>query len=324
MKRSSRPSLAKTRAPLVSVIMPVFNGERWLGAALDSALAQSFRSFEIVVVNDGSTDTSLPIAQERAERAPGMIRIINQPNAGLPAARNSALAQARGQYLALLDADDLWRSDHLERIMTEFERDPDLGLVHANIERIDADGRRIDIPRRCWSQLADAFEALALRLEHVSCPTAVFSRVAVETVGGFDPDFTGLGCEDRDLWLRIATRFRIHYLDRVTASYRVHRASMSANRDRMARARQLLIVKLTRSSRGARLLSRMEAMLASDLGLEYLEQAQHRQAISHQWAALRLEPTDPLIRRRLARAVVHAIRAGFQIRRWRTEQGGAS
>jgi glycosyltransferase involved in cell wall biosynthesis len=324
MNRSSLPSPTKARAPLVSVIMPVYNGERWLGAALDSALAQSFSSFEIIVVNDGSTDASLPIARERAERAPGMVRIINQPNAGLPAARNIALAQARGQYLALLDADDLWQSDHLERIMTEFEKDPDLGLVHANIERIDADGRRIDIPRRCWSQQADAFEALALRLEHVSCPTAVFSRVAVQAVGGFDPDFTGLGCEDRDLWLRIATRFRIHYLDQVTASYRVHRASMSANRDRMARARQLLIIKLARSSRGATLLSRMEAMLASDLGLECLEQAQHGQAIRQQLAALRLEPMDPLIRGRLARAFVHAISSRLPIRRWRTEQGSAS
>jgi glycosyltransferase involved in cell wall biosynthesis len=297
-----------SRLPLVSVITPVFNGAAWLGEALDSAMAQTFTSLEIIVINDGSTDDSLAIARERA-RGNCRIRVIDQDNAGLPSARNRALKMARGTYLALLDADDAWLPDHLLLVMQAFERDPDLGLVHANIERVDADGAMVDIPARSWHQDMDAFEALALRHEHVSCPTAVFSRLALETVGGFDPRFTGLGCEDRDLWLRIAARFRIGYLDRVTARYRLHTSSMSASSERMALARQMLIAKLAESARGARLVSQMEAMIDSDLGLTLSQRGNHVKAIARQWVALRQCPTDRLIQRRFIGALLAPCRS---------------
>ncbi len=301
-------SWSSENSPIVSVITPVFNGETWLEEALDSALAQTFPSLEIIVVNDGSTDDSLAIARARA-RDDGRIRIIDQANAGLPTARNRAMKVARGAYLALLDADDAWLPDHLLLVMQAFERDPDLGLVHANIERVDADGALVDIPNRYWHEHTDVFEALALRHEHVSCPTAVFSRLALDTVGGFDPRFTGLGCEDRDLWLRIAARFRIGFLDQVTARYRFHSSSMSAASERMALARQMLVAKLAESARGARLVSQMEAMIDSDLGLGLSQQGLHLQAIAQQWQALNQCPTDRLIQRRLIGAVLAPCRA---------------
>lgn len=301
-KRAASVS-SSSRPPLVSVITPVFNGAPWLREALDSALAQTFRSLEIIVVNDGSTDDSLAIARDRAV-GDSRIRIIDQPNAGLPAARNRALRAARGAYLALLDADDAWLPNHLMIAMQAFESDPDLGLVHANIERVDADGARVDIPVRTWSRDMDPFDALALRHEHVSCPTAVFSRVALDAVGGFDLRFTGLGCEDRDLWLRIAARFRIRYLDQVTARYRAHPGSMSAASERMALARQLLVAKLAESARGARLVCQMEAMIDSDLGLSLSQEGCFREAIAQQWIALRQCPTDRMIQRRFIGALL--------------------
>jgi glycosyltransferase involved in cell wall biosynthesis len=297
-----------SRLPLVSVITPVFNGATWLEESIDSALAQTFPFLEIIVVNDGSTDDSLAIARARA-RNHSRIRVIDQDNAGLPNARNRALKMARGAYMALLDADDAWLPNHLQLAMQAFERDPDLGLVHANIERIDADGARVNIPERSWHEDMDAFDALALRHEHVSCPTAVFSRAAIDMVGGFDPRFTGLGCEDRDLWLRIAARFRIRFLDQVTARYRLHPASMSAASERMALARQLLVAKLAVSAQGARLVSQMEAMIDSDLGLGLSEQGRHIRAIARQWAALHQSPTDRLIQRRFIGALLAPCRS---------------
>lgn len=291
-----------SRPPMVSVITPVFNGARWLKESLDSALAQTFPYLEIIVVNDGSTDHSLEIAGELA-RGDQRVRIIDQDNAGLPAARNRALQASRGAYLALLDADDAWLPNHLMLALEAFERDPDLGLVHANIERVDADGVLVDIPDRTWTRDMDAFDALALRHEHVCCPTAVFSRQALDTVGDFDLRFTGLGCEDRDLWLRIAARFRIRFLNQVTARYRVHPASMSASGERMALARQLLVAKLAGSDQGARLVARMEAMIDSDLGLTLYERGCYSQSITQQWKALRQCPTEPLIQRRFARSL---------------------
>lgn len=289
---------SSTRVPLVSVIMPVFNGQAWLGEALDSALGQRFTALEVILVNDGSTDDSLAIARARA-RSDARVRVFDQDNAGLPSARNKALKMAQGAYLALLDADDAWLPHHLTQAMSAFESDPDLGLVHANIQRINANGELIDVPVRSWCDTMDAFDALALRHEHVSCPTAVFSRHAVDMVGGFDPRFTGLGCEDRDLWLRIAARFRVRYLDSVTARYRLHPDSMSAAAGRMALARQMLVAKLSESPRGARLGSHMEAMIDSDLGLGLSQQGRYVDAIIRQWTAWRRQPNDRLIQRRL-------------------------
>lgn len=308
MNRPAENFGSSRNLPLVSVITPVFNGGPWLGEALDSALAQTFPSLEVIVVNDGSTDDSLAIARAKA-RNDDRVRIIDKVNAGLPAARNQALNMARGGYLALLDADDAWLPNHLQMAMQAFEDDPDLGLVHANVQHVDTEGALVDIPVRTWRENMDAFEALALRHEHVCCPTAVFSRLALDTVGGFDLRFTGLGCEDRDLWLRIAARFRIRYRDRITARYRLHPNSMSADDDRMALARQMLVAKLAESERGARLVSRMEAMIDSDLGLCLSGQGRLSQAIAQQWRALCQYPGEQLIQRRFVHSLLAPCRS---------------
>lgn len=291
-------------APRVTVVMPLYNTRRYVEQAIDSALAQRYRRFELVVVNDGSTDGSGEIAARYAARFPSRVRVVDQPNAGLPAARNTALNAGRGDYFALLDADDAWHPDHLAQAMDAFDADPDLGLVHSNIRRIDADGRQLGVPARRWQPGIDAYRALALREEHVSCPTAVFSREAVRQVGGFDLQFTHLGCEDRDLWLRIAERFRLRYLDRVTADYRVHAASMSRNRERMARARERLLCKMSLSSRGKPLYAQAQAMVQSDLGLEYLAEGRVRDAFAAQWRAIATHPRALLPWRRMARTLI--------------------
>ena len=140
----------------------------------------------------------------------------------------------------------------------------------------------------------------------MACPTAVFSREALRQVGGFDPQFTHLGCEDRDLWLRIAERFRIRYLDVVTADYRVHAKSMSRNRERMARARQRLLCKLALSPRGKPLYAQAQAMVESDLGLEYLAEGRVREAIAAQCRAITTHPRAVLPWRRLVRTLIDA------------------
>lgn len=295
-----------SQGPRVTVVVPVYNGRAYLGEALDSALAQRYRSFEIVVVNDGSTDGSGELAHAYARRVGARMRVVDQPNQGLPAARNTAICAARGAYFALLDADDVWLPQHLQRAMDTFDTDPDLGLVHSNIRRIDAQGRDLGVPTRLWQRGMDAYDAIALRREHVSCPTAVFARSTIEAVGGFDPQFTGLGCEDRDLWLRIAERFRVRYLDEVTACYRVLPGSMSRNRGRMAAARRRLLCKLSLTQRGAPLCTELGAMLESDLGLELLAEGRPLQALAAQLRAVRQCPSAWLLWRRLARTTLDA------------------
>jgi glycosyltransferase involved in cell wall biosynthesis len=285
--------------PRVSAIVPAYNAAAYLGEALDSALAQTYTSLEIVVVDDGSTDATGAVADAYAAAHPGRVRVIHQANAGLPGARNTAIAAARGELLALLDADDVWLPDHLERVMAVFDAEPGLALVHANIERIDANGQTTETWNRRWRNRKDPYAAVATRLEHVSCPTVVFRRRCVEEIGGFDTQFTGLGCEDRDLWLRIFERYPVRYIDRVTARYRTHGSNMSGNHRKMAAARQRLLEKLSRTPRGAPLTRHVAAMIESDYGAELQQDGQYQAALRAQLRALSQRPHTRKVWRRL-------------------------
>jgi len=280
-------------ASLVSAIVPTYNAERFLAAALDSALAQTLRDVEIVVVNDGSTDGSAAIAQSYAMRHPGVVRVIHQANAGLCHARNTALAAARGRYFALLDADDVWLPHHLAESIATLERRPDLALVHSDIERIDVDGKSLGCSRRFWDRLTlEPFNALYLRREHVCCPTAVFRRNAVERVGNFDPQFNRLGCEDRDMWLRISNVARIAFINSVHARYRLHGANMSRNYDKMLQARIRLVDKFGATLRGQPLRRRALAAVHCNLGDELMDAAQRRAAFAAYARAFVLRPVE--------------------------------
>ena len=290
--------ITDARTPRVTAIVPAYNAAAYLAQALDSALAQRFADFEVVVVDDGSTDDTGAIADHYATQHPDRIRVIHQPNAGLPAARNAAIEAARGELFALLDSDDVWQRDHLQLAVAAFDADPQLGLVHANIERIDARGDWIMTCGPRWCNESDPYAAIALRLEHISCPTVVFHRRCVEVVGAFDLQFTGLGCEDRDLWLRIAEHFPIRYLDVVTASYRLHGNNMSANHGKMTAARLKLLDKLRGSPRGAAIADHVAAMIESDRGLEMHDAGRLGDAFLAQLSALRQWPQSRLIWRR--------------------------
>jgi len=117
--------------PLISCIIPVFNGERYLGEALDSILAQTYRPIEIIVVDDGSTDGTGELGARYGDR----IRYFRQNNEGAPTARNAGLSAARGAFVAFLDSDDLWHPDKLERQMGRFEVRPELDLCVTHLQR---------------------------------------------------------------------------------------------------------------------------------------------------------------------------------------------
>jgi len=282
-----------TAMPNVSAIVPVYNGERFLADALDSALAQTLADLEIVVVDDGSTDASAAIAQRYAALHPGRVRLIQQSNQGLCHARNTALAAARGQYFALLDADDIWLPHHLADSVAVMEQRRDVGLVHADIERIDFAGTSLGCATRHWSTIdADAFAVLYVRDEHVCCPTAVFRRGIIERVGGFDAQFNRLGCEDRDLWLRIAAVTPIVFLDNVHARYRMHDGNMSGNLGKMLQARIRLVEKHGSSDRGQRLRRRALAAAHCNIGDELMDATRRGAAFAAYARAFAVRPIE--------------------------------
>jgi glycosyltransferase involved in cell wall biosynthesis len=317
---SNEPVLARDTTfslPLVSVLMPVYNGEPFIAQAIESALAQTLHNIEVIVVDDGSTDSSGSIADRYAAANPGRVRVIHQPNAGLPLARNAAIAAARARYLALLDADDVWLPEHLSICVDILERDPAIGLVHADSEYIDAEGTRFTVeeePR--WGRDArDPYTAVLLRRQHIVCPTAVFRRSVVARVGQFDPAFNRLGCEDRDLWLRIAEASNVVYIEGVHALYRIHGSNMSANTDRMWRARKLLVEKYAGRSRGRPLLRRARAAIDADHGHELAREPQIGPAIAAFARALRRDPLRIDAWKGLLRRLLVGRRPGAIVRR---------
>lgn len=230
--------------PRVSVLVPCYNCARHLPEAIESALAQTYDDFELILVDDGSRDETFEIIERYCAQYPDRIQAIRQENQGCAAARNTAIAHARGELFALLDSDDVWLPERLAVSVAEMDRRPQVGLVHSNIIRVDENGRRLGVPERDANILSGRiFEHLYTRRAHISCPTALFRRECVERVGAFDPELSRLGCEDRDLWLRIAREYDIHYIPQVLALYRTTSGSMSHQTDRMMRAREYVLKK---------------------------------------------------------------------------------
>lgn len=222
----------------VSVVIPTYNYARFLGEAIDSALAQTRPALEVIVVDDGSTDATSEVLAAYGDR----IRVLRQQNQGVAAARNAGIAAARGEYLAFLDSDDAWYPQKLERQMPRFERDPSLGLVHCGSETIDADGRTL---ATSVAGLEGHVAEALLRLDRevifpLGTSIVVPKRVAVE-LGGFDVRLPP--SEDWDFCYRLTSRYAIGYVAEVLVRYRLHGSGIHMNIPGMERAMLLALEK---------------------------------------------------------------------------------
>ena len=230
--------------PKVSVLIPSYNSEQFLAEAIDSALNQTFQDLEIIVIDDGSKDSSGEIAKRYQQLHPQKVRYLYQENAGLAVARNVGLRSAYGEYIAILDSDDIWLPEHIQEAVQTLDADHNIGLVHANYTRVDEEGKILSTPQRDLRFLSGKmFEHIFLRRADIACPTVVFRKKCSDQVGGFDQNLTRLGCEDRELWLRIAQISQIMYINKVHAYYRMRHNSMSKNREKMLLARQYVVDK---------------------------------------------------------------------------------
>lgn len=188
-------------APRVSVVIPVFNRPAAVRRAIDSALAQTCQDFEIIVVDDGSTDATAAAVEALADRRITLIR--HERNRGGSAARNTGIRASSAAYIAFLDSDDEWLPTKLERQLEVFDRSSEmLALVYTGAEQVFSDG---SASRHIASRPVDL--ARALLTENVVGETSVgmVRRSALDAIGGFDESLPS--CQDLDLWLRICERF---------------------------------------------------------------------------------------------------------------------
>jgi glycosyltransferase involved in cell wall biosynthesis len=205
----------------VSVVIPVYNGEGTIAEALDSVFAQRFQdSFEVIVVNDGSTDGTRALLGKYGDR----IRVIDQENAGIAAARNAAIRAAAGEYIALLDADDTWMENKLAKTVPALDANPNCVAVFSDAMIVDSAGRvvlpKVVGPGFDHSPTLD--EMLGNRPWPIVVATVVIRRETILVDGGFTEVFgTDYGAEDMLTWLQLRERGEIIFLPEVLARYQI-------------------------------------------------------------------------------------------------------
>ena len=209
--------------PKISIILPVYNGATTIQATIDSVLQQTFSDFELIIIDDDSTDHTLEILSQYTD---SRIQVLSCSHRGAAASRNRGLKQASGEYIAFLDADDLWTPDKLEAQLNALQTHPKAAVAYSWTDYIDESGnwRQAGRHRRVNG---DAF-AQMLRsnfLENGSNP--LICRYALDDVGDFDESLTG--GQDWDLYLRLAARYLFVNVPAVQIFYRIRNNSISAN-----------------------------------------------------------------------------------------------
>jgi glycosyltransferase involved in cell wall biosynthesis len=205
-------------APICSVVIPVWNGEKYLAEAVNSVLAQSRTDLEVIIVDDGSTDGTPAVIAQFGQ----IVRSLRQPNQGVSAARNAGIAAARGKYVAFLDADDVWLPNKLERQLRLFEDNPRLGTVGCGYRVTD---KRLNplseyIPSHCSLTNLLLVESNG---GHFSS-SFVVPRHVLDDVGGFDPRLSTSA--DWDFVTRVALRYELAFVPEVQMLYRLHGSNM--------------------------------------------------------------------------------------------------
>jgi glycosyltransferase involved in cell wall biosynthesis len=225
----ARPRWRETTEPgdmaLVSVVIPCFNHAAYLDEAIQSVLAQTYPHFEIVVVDDGSTDNTADVAGRHAG-----VQLLKQGNQGLSAARNAGLAASSGEFVIFLDADDRLKPRALEVGLRTLRAHPGCAFVSGQVELTHGDG---SLMRAAQHRIVDRdhYRMLLQGNPVLSHATVVFRRQVLEIIGGFDPALEA--CEDYDLYLRIARRFPAYTHEECVAEYRRHGANMHRDPARM-------------------------------------------------------------------------------------------
>jgi glycosyltransferase involved in cell wall biosynthesis len=214
-------------SPLISICIPALEAERFLPAALESVRAQRFRDWELIVTEDGSRDATEDIVREFARTVSQPVRYDRHSrNLGLPATRNTGIASARGEWIALLDADDVWTAGHLDSAAALMHA-PSTEFIHSGSILFDSDSGREILVRAPTPRIIADFPRSLFNGGYVIQPSSVILRRRLwEDVGGFDPTFRY--ADDREMWLRCArTGAQFVYTGLNTCLYRRHPEALS-------------------------------------------------------------------------------------------------
>ncbi len=243
MSQNALPSAEADTLPLVSVIIPAYNAENFIAKTLASVVAQTYRRLEILVVDDGSSDRTQSIVQTMAQQDP-RIKLFKQANAGVAAARNAGIDKAKGEYIAPIDADDLWHPETLEKLLIPFDGgDPQLGVVYA--WSIDIDEQDFSTGGFHAANISgDVYKTLICHNFLGNASSTLMRKDCLAQIGGYDPQLqaqNARGCEDWDLYLRLAEQYKFGVVPEFLVGYRKNSSSMSGDFCQMARSQQIML-----------------------------------------------------------------------------------
>jgi glycosyltransferase involved in cell wall biosynthesis len=210
---------------LVSIVLPVYNGARFLHQSIDSCLQQTYRNIELIVVDDGSNDETVKIIAGYVNRDHRIRSVTHKRNRGLPAALNTGFANSKGAYLTWTSDDNLYEPEALQLMVNYLEDYPEIAMVCCDVKTIDSAGRQLKLWR---SLLADEPGGLSIQ----GC--FLYRRRVYESIGDYDEELFLV--EDYDYWLRVNRSFRIARLEGVSPyKYRLHRKSLTGRWELKAR-----------------------------------------------------------------------------------------
>jgi glycosyltransferase involved in cell wall biosynthesis len=220
--------MSRQESSLVSVIVPSYNGGRYLPEAIDSVLRQTYKRVELIVVDDGSTDDTAAVAARYPE-----VRYFRQENQGVAAARNRGVRESRGGLLVFLDSDDVLLPTALEIGAKNLQARPECAFVSGQCDLVTTDGKLIPMPQSLQYASGDHYLAM-LRRNYIWNPGAVMHRrAAFEAVGGFSTTF--FPCEDYEFYLRVTPRYPVHCHGKTVLKYRQTDDSISRQTGKMLR-----------------------------------------------------------------------------------------
>ncbi len=203
--------------PHVSIVMTLYNSERFIGEAIDSALAQTYRDREIIVIDDGSTDGSAAVVRHFGEA----VRYQYQANRGAAAATNAGIRLSSGGYIAFLESDDVWQPVMLEEKMAVFESRPEIGAVNNDLQYVSEQGVPEDDLIRGWRP-DQCFARIFLKGFNFMLSSLMLRRSAFEAAGPFDEGFVKAGFQDIEWYARLMQVTNVHYLPKPLTLFRRH------------------------------------------------------------------------------------------------------
>ncbi|WP_221074909.1 glycosyltransferase family 2 protein [Agarivorans aestuarii] len=228
--------------PLVSIVVPVYNGEDYIDNTVDSLLKQTYKNIEIILVNDGSKDSSKLIIEQLAQQFLN-VRSFSKANGGVADARNHGISHAKGELVAFCDQDDLWEQDKLELQVPLFSKN-EIGVVYS---RAFVDLRQYNKKSPSLANFSGNVAPFLIQENFIVCCTGIVRKALLEEVGFFDADFNLMGVDDWHLWLKLSLICEFACVDRPLATHIIDQDNYSLNDRKMYAAEKVCIEKIRKN-----------------------------------------------------------------------------